>query len=66
MKIDHPRFEEAVEAAADDNKQIDFLDRQIPADEVEAAAAADDNKQAIAAAAILEGPEALEHFGLST
>ena len=45
VKIDHPRFEEAVEAAA----------------------AADDNKQAIeAATAILEGPEALEHFGLST
>lgn len=45
VKTDHPRFEEAVEAAA----------------------AADDNKQAIeAAAAILEGPEVLQHFGLST
>ena len=43
--IDHPRFEEAVKAAA----------------------AADDNKQAVAVAvAILEGPEALEAFGLTT
>ena len=44
VKIDHPRFEEAVRAAA----------------------AADDDKQAVeAATAILEGPEALEAFGLS-
>ena len=44
VKIDHPRFEEAVAAAA----------------------AADDDKQAVeAATAILEGPEALEAFGLS-
>jgi hypothetical protein len=44
VKIDHPRFEEAVEAAA----------------------AADDDKQAVEdATAILEGPEALEAFGLS-